>query len=342
MKQLFYLVITSLVLFSCTERSKTFTDGTEYKIISDGKGQKIMQGNFIEVEILKKYKDSVIYDSREIMPQFGMYDTAGFSPLFKVIFKDLKTGDSVYTRNLVDSIYKNGTMPPFAKKGEYETTTYKFMHVYTTKEATDSAYNAWIPLAKVRASKKIKEQILADLKTNAAQVQADEKVINDYMTTHQLTGTKGAWGTHVILSNPGTGENLNDSSIAVIKYTGKTLADTVFDSNTDPKFGHTEPINVDMAQLNSVIPGWIDGLKLMKKGSVGKFIIPSTLGYGKNGNGERIKPNEILLFDIEIVDLLTPAQLQAKQLEQQQKMMEMQQKLQQQMQQQKGQDSSKK
>ncbi|HEV8080632.1 MAG TPA: hypothetical protein VGP43_07970, partial [Chitinophagaceae bacterium] len=72
MKQLFYLFITGLIfLCSCTESTKKFSDGTEYKIISDGKGQKIVSGNFVEVEILKKYKDSVLYDSREIMPQFG-------------------------------------------------------------------------------------------------------------------------------------------------------------------------------------------------------------------------------------------------------------------------------
>lgn len=88
MKQLFYLVITSMIfLSSCTESTKKFKDGTEYKIISDGKGQKIVNGNFIEVEILKKYKDSVLYDSREMMPQFGLYDTAQFPPLFKEIFK---------------------------------------------------------------------------------------------------------------------------------------------------------------------------------------------------------------------------------------------------------------
>src|SRR5438128_12382856 len=119
MKQLFYLIITSLVLFSCNSvETKKFIDGTEYKIISDGKGKKIENGNFIEVEILKKYKDSVLYDSREIMPQFGQYDTAQFPPLFKEIFKNIRVGDSIYTRNLVDSIYKQGNMPPFAKNGE--------------------------------------------------------------------------------------------------------------------------------------------------------------------------------------------------------------------------------
>jgi FKBP-type peptidyl-prolyl cis-trans isomerase len=338
-------MITSMVLFSCAEPAKKFSDGTEYKIISDGKGEKVMQGNFIEVEILKKYKDSVLYDSREIMPQFGMYDTTQFSPLFKEIFKNVRVGDSIYTRNLVDSVYKQGNMPPFAKKGEYETTTYKFLHVYTTKEATDSAYNKWLPLAKVRAAKKMKEQVMIELKANEAQLKVDDKILSDYLAAHKLTATKAPWGTYVVITNPGTGDNINDTSVAVVNYTGRTIQDTVFDSNTDPKFGHKEPIMVDLNQLNSVILGWNDGLKMLKKGSKAQFYIPSSLGYGKTGNGEKIKANENLIFDIEVVDIITPAQYQAKQMEQQQKMMEMQQKMQQQIQQQqqqKAQDTSKK
>lgn len=335
MKQLFYLVITSLVLFSCSdEPMKKFKDGTEYKVISDGKGKKVENGNFIEVEILKTYKDSVIYDSREIMPQFGMYDTAQFPPLFKEIFKNIRVGDSIYTRNLVDSIYKAGGMPAYAKKGEYETTTYKFVNVYTTKEQTDSAYNKWLPIAKARAAKKMNEQIQKDLKTNSQQLQADDKILTDYIAAKKLVAVKAPWGTYVVITKAGTGENVSDSSVAVVNYTGRTLTDTVFDSNTDPKFGHVQPINVELSQIGSVIPGWTDGLRLLKKGSKAKFLIPSSLGYGKTGSGDKIKPNEILIFDVEVVDVLTPTQYQVQQMEQQRKMMEMQQQLQQQQQQQ--------
>ncbi len=64
------------------------------------------------------------------------------------------------------------------------------------------------------------------------------------------------------------------------------------------------------------------------------LLIPSSLGYGKSGSGDKIKPNENLVFNIEIVDVITPAQYQAKQMEQQRKQMEMQQKMQQMQQQQ--------
>jgi FKBP-type peptidyl-prolyl cis-trans isomerase len=186
-----------------------------------------------------------------------------------------------------------------------------------------------VPIAKVRAAKKMKEQVQSELKKNESQLRADDQILSNYIAQKKLTATKAPWGTYVVLTSPGAGENLNDSSIAVVNYTGKTLVDSVFDSNVDPKFGHKEPINVDLSQMGSVILGWTDGLKQMKKGSKGMLLIPSSLGYGKTGSGDRIKPNENLVFNIEVVDVITPAQYAEKQMEQQRKQMEMQQRMQQ-------------
>ena len=329
MKQFFYLVIIGSLFFTSCKREdamRKFSDGTQYKIISDGRGQQAQNGNFIEVQIRKMYKDSVLFDSREMMPQFGAYDTAQFPPLFKAIFKTIHKGDSIYTRNVVDSIYKSA-MPPYAKKGEFEVTTYKFVNVFTTKEQTDSAYNKWLPIAKEKANKKIMEQLKKDQQANAPQLATDDKILSDYITAHKLTAKKAPWGTYVVTTKDGV-EPLTDSSIVLVNYTGKTLDGKVFDSNTDPALGHKQPIPVDMGQIGGVILGWTDGLKQMKKGSKGTFLIPSSLAYGQKGSGEKIKPNDNLIFDVEILDVLSPTQYQQMQMIQQQ-MQQMQQQQQQ-------------
>ncbi|MDR2122312.1 MAG: FKBP-type peptidyl-prolyl cis-trans isomerase [Flavobacteriaceae bacterium] len=82
-----------------------------------------------------------------------------------------------------------------------------------------------------------------------------------------------------------------------VKYTGKLLDETVFDS-TD-KNNNGEPVNF---VLNRVIKGWIEGIPLMTKGSRYKFYIPSELAYGENGFGREIPPNAVLIFDVELVD----------------------------------------
>jgi hypothetical protein len=90
---------------------------------------------------------------------------------------------------------------------------------------------------------------------------------------------------------------------------------TLFDSNTDPSKGHVEPFNVNLTddvELGAgVIKGWTDGLKMLNKGAKAKFYIPSPLAYGKQKVGNDIKENSILIFDIEVVDVLNRAQAKA-------------------------------
>ena len=69
----------------------------------------------------------------------------------------------------------------------------------------------------------------------------------------------------------------------------------------------------------------------MKKGSKATIYVPSSLAYGKNGR-QGIKPNENLIFDMEVMDIITPEQNEAMQMARQQEQMAMQQKMQQQMQ----------
>ena len=45
----------------------------------------------------------------------------------------------------------------------------------------------------------------------------------------------------------------------------------------------------------------------MKEGGKAKLYIPADLAYGELGAGELIKPNSVLVFDIELVEVLPPA-----------------------------------
>jgi len=52
-----------------------------------------------------------------------------------------------------------------------------------------------------------------------------------------------------------------------------------------------------------VIQGWTDGLQLMKKGDKWELFIPSNLGYGANGAPPNIGPNEVLIFEVELIEI---------------------------------------
>jgi len=324
-------LLTAAFILSATgcnneQKFKKEKDGSEYKIISNG-GKKAVAGDFMQVNILAKYKDSVLFNSVESsMPRFIPFDTTQLPPFFKEVHE----GDSLVIRQSTDSLIKNGQSAPFMQKGQYIYQTFKIVKLFPNKEAADSVAKTFEAAAKTKAYQKTVDKIEKDIADSARLVKEDDKIITDYMAKNNITGAKKTrWGTYVAITTPGTGENLTEKDVAEVNYTGKTFKDSTFDSNTDKKFNHVQPLYVDMSEFQ-VIPGWIDGLKMMQKGSKGKILIPSYLAYGKNGAPPKIGPDENLAFDIEVTNVLTHEQYQ-QQMEQQQKMMQM---MQQQMQQQ--------
>jgi FKBP-type peptidyl-prolyl cis-trans isomerase len=101
-------------------------------------------------------------------------------------------------------------------------------------------------------------------------------------------------GLQYIVMEPGEG----DSPVAVdsveVHYEGRLIDGSVFDSS----FERGQTVTFGLTQ---VIPGWTEGLQLMKPGGKFKFIIPPELGYGEGGAGQMIGPNATLLFDVELI-----------------------------------------
>ncbi|WP_028300707.1 FKBP-type peptidyl-prolyl cis-trans isomerase [Oceanospirillum beijerinckii] len=81
-----------------------------------------------------------------------------------------------------------------------------------------------------------------------------------------------------------------------VHYEGKLISGQVFDSS----YQRGEPVTFT---LNQVIPGWQEGLQLMSVGSKWKLFIPAGLAYGPGGAGGAIGPNEVLIFEVELLDI---------------------------------------
>lgn len=313
MKQYFYLAAaTAALLAGCQGSFKKSANGIEYKIISDGKGKKLVQGNFFEIQFDQVYKgpnkDTLLFSSKDFSNQIVPLDSAGIPPVYYKIFNQVRKGDSIIISQLTDSVMKqqgpNGA-PPFMKKGAHIIAHYKIVNIYETREAADSAYKVQMVLAKSKDSIKRAEQLVKD-----------DKIIKDYLDKNKIVTAKAPAGTYVEIINPGEGDAVDTSKVLKVMYTGKSMdGGKAFDSNTDPQFGHTEALPVRMnlpeGAPGSVIKGWTDGLSLVKKGGKARLYIPSALAYGAQGSGADIKPNANLVFDVEVVDVITNSQAEA-------------------------------
>lgn len=312
MKHFFYLsAICLLVLSACTGSFKKGDNGLEYKIISAGSGKTIGYGNYMQIHIKQIYsgtKDTILLDSHEYMPRIQVLDSVS-TPLayFKILSK-MRKGDSLIIKLLTDSAFKGAQqeMPPFIKKGKYLYTHVSLVNFFETKEQADSANRAESMLAKPKIYKKQMEEIEKDLATKKSQLDSDSKLIEEYLAKNNIKAQKTKWGAYVSITTEGAGDKMNYTNIASVNYTGRTLdSGRVFDSNLDPKFNHVQPLEVNIGELGAVILGWTDALMQLKKGTKATVFIPSSLGYGASGNGKEIKPNENLIFDMEVMDVTT-------------------------------------
>jgi FKBP-type peptidyl-prolyl cis-trans isomerase len=94
----------------------------------------------------------------------------------------------------------------------------------------------------------------------------------------------------------GSGAKPKATDTVTVHYEGKLTSGKVFDSSIARK----EPATF---ALNGVIKGWTEGLQLMGVGAKYRFYIPSELGYGASGAGSSIGPNEVLVFEVELISI---------------------------------------
>ena len=81
-----------------------------------------------------------------------------------------------------------------------------------------------------------------------------------------------------------------------VHYKGMLRDGTVFDSSIE----RDEPA---VFGLKHIIPGWQEALPMMKVGDKWKLFLPPELGYGEQGAGGDIGPNEVLIFEVELLDV---------------------------------------
>jgi len=260
--------------------------GLEYKIVSHGQGTRKPQvGDHAEISIRIHEGDSVMFDSHTMNNNMPVPLPIA-APKFKGDVMEgialMVAGDSAIFRILTDTFKKAGMqLPPWSKEGEYIEYDVAMISLRTDEEEK-----------KEQAEKTEKQKSI------------DDKLLKEYFVKNNIKPLKTESGLYYTIEKEGTGEKIKSGLNVSVNYTGMFIDGKKFDSNTDPDFKHTTPFDLEVG-AGHVIKGWDEGLQLLKKGSKATLYIPSGLAYGTTGRGQQMPANAILIFNIEVLKVIT-------------------------------------
>jgi peptidylprolyl isomerase len=131
-----------------------------------------------------------------------------------------------------------------------------------------------------------------------SQLQEDIQKIDAYLSENNIIASKSSSGLRYVIVDEGLGSNPVRGNIVKVHYTGRLFDGTVFDSSYD----RGEPFSYTHG-VGNVIAGWDEGLSYIGERGKITLYIPSVLAYGNRGSGDIIKPNENLIFDVELLSV---------------------------------------
>jgi len=299
------VLLAASFTFACNNVDfKKTKGGVAYKIFTEKKSKdSIKVGDVVKYNVIrlvsgKNKKDSIIQNTYELMPQFeDVRDPMppNYLDPFSEILTKAHVGDSIYYEQLVDSFIAKQpdleVQTPF-RKGDKLISKIRIVKVFKSR---DSAQADFMLERAANAGKLEAQQLKGFLASPEVQQQmaVDNKIIEDYTTKNNIKTEKSPWGAYVQVIDPGVGPKPSAGQFLNVKFNGTSLEGASFDSGTYPlQFGG-----------GGSIKGFEEGLRYLGKGGKAKVFVPSMLAYGPKGREPKIKPNEVLIFDLELLDI---------------------------------------
>jgi FKBP-type peptidyl-prolyl cis-trans isomerase FkpA len=284
-----------LLMTGCEDLPKTTQSGLRYVMHHHKAGaRKAKPDEFLMLHVvIKANGDSILRSTytqeKHPLPQIAPPDTLKNGELGEALAM-LSEGDSATFLFNADQMFAKAgqPIPNGIKKGSDISYTFKVTEILDKSKAE-------------QVMNKFQQEAQAAAEKNAiAQKETDTKLIEEYLSKNKMTtAVKTASGLAYLVTKEGVGETPVKGKTVVVNYTGKLLDGTVFDTNLKDK--DSKPAEFPIG-VGAVIPGWDEGLLLVKKGSKVTFVIPSELAYGPNGSGP-IPPNSVLVFDVDLLDI---------------------------------------
>jgi len=282
-KLLLFSGCLAIISTACTSKYPGFkkTDsGIYYKFLVKKEGaRKPKKEEMMSINIVIKSADTVLIDSKKIPNDFTI-------PLSKSEYKGdineclsmLGEGDSATFMINADSLllktFHQKELPKKIKKGSDITIIVKLKKIQTVEE---------LKAAYMEKMKKLEEE--------------ESVKLNSYLTTNNITQKPSTSGLIYIEKKAGNGAKPAAGKKVKVNYFGALIDGTKFSSTEDGG----KPYEFEIGK-NQSIPGFEEGISMMKAGGKARFIIPSKLAYGNQGGGP-IPPFATLVFDVELLDV---------------------------------------
>lgn len=293
-----------LLCVACDKSEKETPNGFKFTVLRAGDGKVGNPGDVIILDVqLSDSKDSIwsdTYKEGNPMPQVigdsaNLEKERGMMQMLRMFSKNDSVSFSIPLKELLAG------QPPIPQIDSTLIMTYRVTVRDIMSKDQFRDYRAKLML----------EQKEKQLKEEEIQLKEDIVTIDTYLTEKNIVAEKTESGLRYVITQPGKGENGKPGQVAKVNYSGYLLDGQYFDSS-DKSVAEQKgiynarspyaPLEVTIDQTR-VIKGWHEALKLLNKGAKVTVYIPSTLAYGPQQKSEIIKPNSILVFDMEVLDL---------------------------------------
>lgn len=286
------LIVVSFM--ACGQQEQVTDSGITYKYINKGSGNTPAPGGVWELNAA--YFNHVGDTMFSTAQQGGPVVTQYMAPYpanggLEECFNFVGEGDSAVFMVPADSLYKHtaGRMAPPDLVGTMIEVRLGVEAIYSMEEYT----------AKMEEKGKVR-------------IEEEVALIEAYIAENNIDAEITEEGLYYQILEPGNGKKPESGQRVKVAYKGYILDGTVFDTSIEEeaKAAGTynpgrpyEPYEFTLT-TGSVIQGWHIGIAQLTEGAKAKLIIPSRYGYGPRGSGQVITPNSVLIFDVELAEIV--------------------------------------
>ena len=289
-----FIFIFILTFVSCKQNNFIETNsGLKYKMVRKVRGGKFKNGHYLYLNmdyyneddsLLFTYRDEGIPVTVQYFDTIWVYRGQIYEGL-----KKMSVGDSAIFKVNCENLYNvsfRGPIPAGIDPNSEIT-----FYVGVENMSTPEEFRFWQANLYIKSQEELERR-------QADQLIEDIAKIDEYMDMNGLIPMELESGLRYIVVQEGKGQNPESGDKVTIHYTGKLLDG----SNIDSSFDQGAPIEFVLGR-GLVIKGWEEGIPLLNEGSKYTFYIPSTLAYGEDGLSDIIKPNSVLVYEIELLEI---------------------------------------